>query len=96
MAKATEQIQYETDDPNRIQDVGWTFKEIWRRTRGFVVTSINLIIFFILWEIVTTYGNINSLFLPKASAMFQELWIGMTTRAPEGQFFRKYPRPFYS
>ena len=28
-----------------IQDVGWTFKEIWRRTRGFVVTSINLIIF---------------------------------------------------
>ena len=45
MAKATEQIQYETDDPNRIQDVGWTFKEIWRRTRGFVVTSVNLIIF---------------------------------------------------
>ena len=41
MAKATEQIQYETDDPNRIQDVGWTFKEVWRRTRGFVVTSVN-------------------------------------------------------
>ena len=87
MAKATEQIQYETDDPNRIQDVGWTFKEVWRRTRGFVVTSVNLIIFFILWEIVTTYGNINSLFLPKASAMFQELWVGMTTRAPEGAVF---------
>ena len=52
MAKATEQIQYETDDPNRIQDVGWTFKEVWRRTRGFVVTSVNLIIFFILWEVV--------------------------------------------
>ena len=87
MAKATEQIQYETDDPNRIQDVGWTFKEVWRRTRGFIVTSVNLIIFFILWEIVTTYGNINSLFLPKASAMFQELWVGMTTRAPEGAVF---------
>ena len=87
MAKATEQIQYETDDPNRIQDVGWTFKEVWRRTRGFVVTSVNLIIFFILWEVVTTYGNINSLFLPKASAMFQELWVGMTTRAPEGAVF---------
>ena len=98
MARATEQIQYETDDPNRIQDVGWTFREVWRRTRGwkyfiwrrirgFVVTSINLIIFFILWELLTTYGNINSLFLPKASAMFQELWVGMTTRAPEGAVF---------
>ena len=41
MARATEQIQYETDDPNRIQDVGWTFREVWRRIRGFVVTSIN-------------------------------------------------------
>jgi NitT/TauT family transport system permease protein len=87
MAKVSDQITYETDDPNRIQDVGWTFREVWRRTRGFVVTSINLIIFFILWEIVTTYGNINSLFLPKASAMFQELWVGMTTRAPEGAVF---------
>jgi len=87
MAKVSDQIKYETDDPNRIQDVGWTLKEIWRRTRGIVVTSINLIIFFILWELATTYGNINSLFLPKASAMFQELWVGMTTRAPEGAVF---------
>ena len=47
MAKVSDQITYETDDPNRIQDVGWTFSEVWRRTRGFVVTSINLIIFFI-------------------------------------------------
>ena len=45
MARATEQIQYDTDDPNRIQDVGWTFKEVWRRIRGVVVTSVNLIIF---------------------------------------------------
>ena len=27
------------------------------------------------------------MFLPKASAMFQELWVGMTTRAPEGAVF---------
>ena len=40
--------QFDTDDPNRIQDLGWTFKEIWRRTRGIVVVSINLITFFIL------------------------------------------------
>ena len=40
--------QFDTDDPNRIQDVGWTFKEVWRRTRGIVVVSINLITFFIL------------------------------------------------
>ena len=39
MAKATEQIQYETDDPNRIQDVGWTFKEYGEEQR-FVVTSV--------------------------------------------------------
>ena len=44
-------------------------------------------VFFALWEVITTYGNINSLFLPKASAMFSELWIGLTTRAPEGAVF---------
>jgi ABC-type nitrate/sulfonate/bicarbonate transport system permease component len=79
--------QFETDDPNRIQDVGWTFKEVWRRSRGFIVTTVNLTIFFILWEIVTVYGEINQLFLPRASAMFGELWTGLTTRAPEGAVF---------
>ena len=58
--------QFDTDDPNRIQDVGWTLKEVWRRTRGIVVVSINLITFFILWEILTVYGDINPLILPKA------------------------------
>ena len=38
--------QFDTDDPNRIQDVGWTLREVWRRTRGIVVVSINLITFF--------------------------------------------------
>ena len=78
---------FDTDDPDRIQDIGWTAREVWRRSRGFVVTSINIIIFFILWEIVTIYGNINPLFLPKASDMFMELWVGLTTRAPEGAVF---------
>ena len=54
--------QFDTDDPNRIQDIGWTFKEVWRRTRGTVVVSINLITFFILWELVVIYGDINPLF----------------------------------
>ena len=54
--------QFDTDDPNRIQDVGWTLKEVWRRTRGVVVVSINLITFFILWELLTIYGEINPLF----------------------------------
>ena len=71
---------FDTDDPDRIQ-------EVWRRSRGFVVTSINIMTFFILWEIVTIYGNINPLFLPKASDMFMELWVGLTTRAPEGAVF---------
>jgi len=79
--------QFDTDDPNRIQDIGWTFKEVWRRTRGTVVVSINLITFFILWELMVIYGEINPLFLPKASEMFAELWVGLTTRAPEGAVF---------
>ena len=79
--------QFDTDDPNRIQDIGWTFKEVWRRTRGTVVVSINLITFFILWELIVIYGDINPLFLPKASDMFAELWVGLTTRAPEGAVF---------
>lgn len=79
--------QFDTDDPNRIQDIGWTFKEIWRRIRGTVVVSINLMTFFILWELMVIYGEINPLFLPKASEMFAELWVGLTTRAPEGAVF---------
>ena len=79
--------QFDTDDPNRIQDIGWTFKEVWRRIRGTVVVSINLITFFILWELMVIYGEINPLFLPKASEMFAELWVGLTTRAPEGAVF---------
>jgi len=79
--------QFDTDDPDRIQDLGWTFKEIWRRTRGLVVITLNLITFFILWEVFTIYGDINPLFLPKASDMFAELWVGLTTRAPEGAVF---------
>jgi len=78
---------FDTDDPDRIQDIGWTAREVWRRSRGFVVTSINIMTFFILWEIVTIYGNINPLFLPKASDMFVELYVGLTTRAPEGAVF---------
>ena len=78
---------FDTDDPDRIQDIGLTAREVWRRSRGFVVTSINIITFFILWELLTIYGNINPLFLPKASDMFMELWVGLTTRAPEGAVF---------
>ena len=36
--------QFDTDDPDRIQDLGWTFKEVWRRIRGLVVTTLNLIL----------------------------------------------------
>jgi NitT/TauT family transport system permease protein len=40
-----------------------------------------------LWEIIVIYGDINSLFLPKATEMFRELFFGLTTRAPEGAVF---------
>ena len=31
--KQTAQV-FDTDDPDRIQDIGWTAREVWRRTRG--------------------------------------------------------------
>ena len=57
-----------TEDPDRIQDTGWTAAEIWRRVSPWLVTIVNLSTFFILWELFARSGAISPLFFPKASA----------------------------
>jgi len=72
------------EDPDRIQDTGWTLAEVWRRVSPFLVTVVNLSTFFILWELFARSGAISPLFFPKASSMFEALWVGLTTTAPPG------------
>jgi ABC-type nitrate/sulfonate/bicarbonate transport system permease component len=73
-----------TEDPDRIQDTGWTAAEVWRRVSPWLVTIVNLSTFFILWELFARSGAISPLFFPKASSMFEALWQGLTTTAPPG------------
>lgn len=73
-----------SSEPARIVKTGWTAKEAWRRYGSWVVTVINLTIFFLLWEWFARSGAISPLFLPKASDMFSQLWVGLTTSAPPG------------
>jgi ABC-type nitrate/sulfonate/bicarbonate transport system permease component len=48
------------------------------------VTVVNLSTFFVIWELFARSGAISPLFFPKASAMFEALWNGLTTTAPPG------------
>jgi NitT/TauT family transport system permease protein len=72
------------DDADRIERTGWTAGQVWNRFGPWVVTVINLTVFFCLWELFALSGVINALFLPKASSMFEALWHGLTTTAPPG------------
>jgi NitT/TauT family transport system permease protein len=71
-------------DPSRLQDTQFTLAEFWRRYGSWFVTIINLTTFFLLWELFARSGAISPLFLPKASDMFGQLWVGFTTTAPPG------------
>jgi ABC-type nitrate/sulfonate/bicarbonate transport system permease component len=71
-------------DPSRIQDTAWSASEVWSRYGSWVVTILNLTIFFSLWQLFAMSGAINPLFLPSASSMFEALWNGLTTTAPPG------------
>lgn len=73
-----------SDDAGRIEHTGWTLAEVWDRFGSWVVTAINLTIFFIIWQLFAESGMINQLFLPNASDMFIALWDGLTTTAPPG------------
>jgi NitT/TauT family transport system permease protein len=74
----------ETGDSARFQDTEWTAGEAWQRYGSWVVTVLNLTIFFCIWELFARSGAINPLFLPSASSMFAALWEGLTTTAPPG------------
>jgi len=73
-----------TADPSRFQDTKWSVSEVWGRYGSWVVTAINLTLFFCIWELITRAGLVNPLFLPRASSMFHTLWVGLTTTAPPG------------
>lgn len=72
------------DDANRIESTGWTRAEVWERVGPWIVTVLNLTVFFTLWELFARTGIINELFFPKATDMFGALWQGLTTTAPPG------------
>lgn len=74
----------ETADPGRFQDAEWTLGEVWQRYGSWVVTVVNLTVFFCLWELFARSGAVSPLFLPSATAMFSALWEGLTTSAPPG------------
>lgn len=74
----------QTTDPNRIEDTEWSASELWAHFGSWVVTALNLSIFFIVWELFARSGAVSPLFLPKASSMFSALWEGLTTTAPPG------------
>jgi len=71
-------------DPSRIQDTQWTLAEVWTRYGSWVVTVVNLTIFFSIWQMLSVFGVVNTLFLPSATSMFEALWHGLTTTAPPG------------
>lgn len=74
----------DAQEDGRIQDAEWTLSEVWQRYGSWVVTVINLTVFFCLWELFARSGAVNPLFLPSASSMFSSLWEGLTTSAPPG------------
>lgn len=73
-----------TSEDGRIEHTKWTPAEVWAHYGSWVVTLINLTIFFLIWEGVARAGIINPLFFPTASGMFSALYDGLTTTAPPG------------
>jgi NitT/TauT family transport system permease protein len=74
----------EPSESGRIEDTEWTASELWTRYGSWLVTVVNLTIFFCIWELFARSGAVSSLFLPTASSMFKALWVGLTTTAPPG------------
>lgn len=80
----SEAVRAGEDAPDRIEHTGWTLGEAWGSFGPWVVTVVNITVFFILWELFARSGAINVLFFPKATDMFAALWHGLTTTAPPG------------
>ena len=68
----------------RIEDTEWSARTLWIQYGSWLVTIVNLTIFFCLWELFARSGAVSPLFLPTPSSMFATLWEGLTTSAPPG------------
>ena len=57
----------------------------WDRYRSFVITVVNLSLFFVIWQLIALSGIINPLFFPKATDMFSAMYHGFAdgTIGPE-------------
>lgn len=51
-------------------------RSTWDRYRTFVITVINLTLFFVIWQLVALSEVINPLFFPKATDMFSAMYHG--------------------
>ena len=70
------------EDADRIRKAGFSFGGLWEQHGSSVVTVLNLVCFFIIWELFARSGAVNKVFLPTASGMFTTLWEGLTRSAP--------------
>jgi len=70
------------EDKDRIRTAGFSVGGLWDQYGSHVVTVVNLICFFILWEVFARSGVVNKVFFPTASGMFGTLWEGLTRSAP--------------
>ncbi len=84
LTEQTDRKEAPSQDPNRIEHVDATAKDLWRRWGPWVITTLNLSTFFVLWEVVARLEIINRLFLPRATDMFIALWDGLANSAPPG------------
>jgi NitT/TauT family transport system permease protein len=51
-------------------------RSAWDRYRSFVITVVNLTLFFVIWQLIALSGVINALFFPKATDMFSAMYHG--------------------
>lgn len=70
------------EDRDRIRKASFSFGWLWERYGSWLVTILNLVCFFILWELFARSGTVNQVFFPTASGMFTTLWEGLTRSAP--------------
>ncbi len=70
------------EDADRIRKAGFSVNGVWEQYGSHAVTVLNLVCFFILWELFARSGYINKVFFPTASGMFTTLWEGLTRSAP--------------
>ncbi len=68
-------------DEARFSEMSVTPRTLWKRWGTWVITAVNLTVFFTIWELMARGEVINPLFFPSAIDMFRELWEGLTQSA---------------